>query len=162
MRLCANGFGCMEGASMAEKFGDTEVVAILDDVGGAANAGSVVGDVAVDGGKFGDAYDVVGVRFGETYAAVDSKLGDAFDVVGAKFGDVEAVAGVGGKSGDIDVFVRVGRRRGEVANESDRFDGSAVANSARKSGDVEPVIPVGGSCANVLGHTVSAPSSTWS
>lgn len=106
------------------------------------------GGGAVVGAKLGDACDVVGVKLGDAGGA---KLGEA--------GDVDTA---GGKSGDTDVFDIVGRKFGDVANESERFEGSVVANSAWKSGEVEPIVVAAGTCANELGHTVSAPSSTWS
>lgn len=66
-----------------------------------------------------------------------------------KFGDAAKVQGF------------VGRKFGDAANESVRFDG-AVTNKALKSGDVEPTVAGLTSCVAMLGHTVSAPSSTWS
>jgi hypothetical protein len=53
----------------------------------------------------------------------------------------------------------VGRKLGDVAKESDRFD-TAVAKRAWKSGNVEVLMCSFASCAKVLGHIDSAPSST--
>jgi hypothetical protein len=131
-----------DGASIARKFGDMGAVATLDETEGPANAGSAVGDV--------DVALVAGAKFGKEY-----------NVAGPKFGEVGADARVGRKFGDIEVFALVGRKFGDIAKESERF-GGAVANSASKSGEVEPTVAIGCSCAKVLGHTVSAPSSTWS
>jgi hypothetical protein len=117
-------------------------VATLDEAEGPANAGSAVGDV--------DVALVPGAKFGE-----------ACNVAGPKFGEVGADARVGAKFGELEVSVLVGRKLGDIAKESERF-GGAVANSASKSGEVEPTVAVGTSWEKVLGHTVSAPSSTWS
>lgn len=73
-------------------------------------------------------------------------------MVGGKFGEMEVGDGL-----DI-----AGRKLGDVAKESARLEG-AVARRATKFGDVEPM--VGGAVSSLeetLGHTASAPCSTWS
>jgi hypothetical protein len=118
----------------------------LGDVVGASNAG-IVEDDAVDGAKLGEAYD--GVDMAATFRDADGYV----DVV--MYGDIDR------RSYDANLFGIVGRKLGDVANESVRFDG-AVAKSAVKSGELEPVVVMVASSGAILGHTASAPSSTWS
>lgn len=114
---------------------------------GAVNDGAAT--VSVKAEKFGDVgIDVDGAKFG-----------DACEVVGTKFGVTKAVAGADGTPGGIEKLFIVGRKFGDVANESVRLD-DAVAKKAFSSGDVEPIVGAVTSSMVVLGHTVSAPSST--
>ena len=124
---------------------------MLEGAAGAAKAGSE-GEIAVGGARFGDV---------ECGADEDVKYGESCVVDAVKFGEVELVATVGGKFGDTEVLDLVGWKLGDVANGSERFEG-AVANRVLKSGEVEPVIAAVTSCTRAFGHTVSAPSSTWS
>lgn len=133
--------------STARKFGDL-------------GTGGKSGD---DGMKFGDMGVVVTVeaKFGDV--ATGGSFGDVETVDGKKFGDVEAVEVRGGKFGDTDFVGICGRKFGDRAKESFLLGAeSDVAKRAGKSGDVEADVNVDTSCAAVLGHIASAPSSTWS
>jgi hypothetical protein len=132
--------------------GEIAVASRLGDVGGAPNAGTV-GDDVVDGVKLGVVYNGNGiaVKFGDVGACVDV----------VKFGDMGVFSTAGRRLCGVKVLGIVGRKLGEVAKESARFDG-AVANNALNFGEVEPIVVAVASLDKTLGHTVSAPSSTWS
>lgn len=135
-----------------------------------------LGDMAVEV-KFGEeAVEAVEVELGDVDAEV--KFGDA--AAGAKFGDTQTGSDVGAKFGEAGpalekfgdretgaevrsngLFDITGRKLGDVAKESVRF-ACAVAKRAWKSGDEEPVTDLVVVSTEVLGHTASPPSSTWS
>lgn len=124
-----------------------------------------LGDVE-KGAKFGDVEvnAVAGVKFGDTGVVKGAKFGEVDTKDAVKLGDVELVTKVAGaKLGDTDLVGISGRELGGVTKESVRFEaGDEVAKRAGKSGDVEATPDATASCANVLGHTASAPTSTWS
>jgi hypothetical protein len=140
------------------------------------DTGRKFGEAGIANGvKFGEANVVVAAdaklgdvdaraKFGDIGAVIGLKLGDAIAcAVGVKFGDLAAVVLAASISGDTDFVGIVGRKFGDMANESVLFGAdSDGANMAAKSGDVDESVGAGLLYVDTLGHTASAPSSTWS